>query len=466
MKITRSVILFFSSFFILTTSLFSQSFISTWKTDNPGTSSNTSITIPTAGAGYNYDVDWNNDGVFDQFGITGSVTHDFGSTGTYTIRIQGTFPRIHFADGGDKLKILSVDQWGNNVWGSMYEAFFGCANLNIVASNAPNLSSVTSTWKMFMGCSSLNANLDNWNVSSISNPSYMFYGCSAFNGDISSWNTISFTTLQYMFLGCTSFNQDIGGWNTSNVTDMGNVFNGASSFNQDIGGWNTSNVSNMVAMFQNASSFNQDISSWDVSNVFAFNNMFSGASTFNQDIGGWNTSSGLWMQYMFSFASNFNQNLGNWDVSSVTIMNWMLSWSGMSVSNYDSTLIGWESQAVQNNITLGADNLGYCDAEPERLALITDHNWTIVGDALQCPCAGDPNGIVTWDGSHGDEWADCRNWTPEVVPTSSSIVVVPTGNDVIIYVGTTANCYDIEMQGSSTLTIQDDVSTMLQIHKP
>lgn len=52
-------------------------FITTWKTDNAGTSNSTSITIPTTGGGYNYDVDWDNDGTFDQLGITGDVTHDF-----------------------------------------------------------------------------------------------------------------------------------------------------------------------------------------------------------------------------------------------------------------------------------------------------------------------------------------------------------------------------------------------------
>ncbi len=55
----------------------SDHFVTTWKTDNAGTSGSTSITIPTTGAGYNYDVDWNNDGTFDEFGLTGSVTHDF-----------------------------------------------------------------------------------------------------------------------------------------------------------------------------------------------------------------------------------------------------------------------------------------------------------------------------------------------------------------------------------------------------
>ena len=61
--------------------------------------------------GYNYDVDWNNDGIMDQTGLTGPVTHDFGTAGIYTVRISGA-KQIQFADGAnDKLKILSIDQW-------------------------------------------------------------------------------------------------------------------------------------------------------------------------------------------------------------------------------------------------------------------------------------------------------------------------------------------------------------------
>ncbi|MFK7900366.1 MAG: hypothetical protein AB8B61_06380, partial [Cyclobacteriaceae bacterium] len=114
----------------------SQPFITTWKTDNPGISGPTEITIPTVSSeSYNYDVDWDNDGVFDEFGITGDVTHDFGSAGTYTIRIQGNFPRIYFFRGPsdpqkDQEKILDISQWGNISWTSMSSAFSGCSNLN------------------------------------------------------------------------------------------------------------------------------------------------------------------------------------------------------------------------------------------------------------------------------------------------------------------------------------------------
>ncbi|CAM1369592.1 protein of unknown function [Tenacibaculum soleae] len=114
----KAIVTIILCFFIYTIS--AQNFITTWKTDNPGTSSATSITIPTISGGYNYDVDWDNDGVFDELGVTGSVTHDFLSAGNYTIQIRGNFPRIFFNNGGDKEKNTfgrSMGRWKVDFYG-------------------------------------------------------------------------------------------------------------------------------------------------------------------------------------------------------------------------------------------------------------------------------------------------------------------------------------------------------------
>ncbi|WP_111682966.1 BspA family leucine-rich repeat surface protein [Winogradskyella tangerina] len=262
-------------------------FITTWKTDNPGTSNSTSITIPTFfGETYNYDVDWNNDGNYDlvDIGYTGNATFDFGTPGTYTIRIRGTFPRIYFNNGGDKDKLLSIDQWGNIVWSSFENAFFGASNLAGNASDAPNLSNVTSLRRMFSNCPSFNQNIGNWNVSTITDFSSMLGAATSFNQDIGSWDVSSGTNFAGMFFEAVVFNQDISNWNTVNATNMSNMFNSAFAFDQDIGSWNVETVQNFNLMFNMAglSTGNYDnlLIGWDSQNLNANLTLDAGSSTY------------------------------------------------------------------------------------------------------------------------------------------------------------------------------------------
>lgn len=312
-------------------------FITTWKSNNPGTSQTNQITIPTQGPGYNYNVYWaeignpNNSG--SATGIMGDHTITFPSAGTYQVEITGDFPRIFFNGSGDSEKILSIEQWGDIVWTSMEDAFNGASNLTDNAMDAPDLTRVNSFVRMFQGA--------------------------------------------------TAFNGNIGSWDVSGITNMSGMFTGANSFNQDIGSWNVSNVTNMDGMFVNAYAFNQDISRWQVGNVTNMNSMFRNAFVFNQDLRGWNVSKVTTMQRMFFNASAFNVNIGNWDVSRVTDMLEMLSHSGISTANYDSTLSGWASQEVQPNVNLGAQGLTYCTALEERQSLIEDHGWIITGDQIE-----------------------------------------------------------------------------------
>jgi surface protein len=173
------------------------------------------------------------------------VTHTYSVAGNYTIRITGNLLGWQFNNGGDRLKILNIAQWGSlNI--SVDSGFRGCTNLTCSATDAPI---ITST------------NLSNY-----------FNSCTNFNGAIGNWNVSNVTSLGTMFLNASSFNQNIGSWNTGNVTNMGSMFQGATSFNQNIGSWNTSNVTTMNAMLRNTTAFNQDISDWNIANVTDFTN--------------------------------------------------------------------------------------------------------------------------------------------------------------------------------------------------
>ena len=76
---------------------------------------------------YNYSVDWG-DGTITN-AETGNAIHTYAALGLYTVSISGDFPRIFFNNNGDKDKILTIEQWGDNQWTSMKEAFEGCSNL-------------------------------------------------------------------------------------------------------------------------------------------------------------------------------------------------------------------------------------------------------------------------------------------------------------------------------------------------
>ncbi|MCF6225046.1 MAG: DUF285 domain-containing protein [Xanthomonadales bacterium] len=156
-------------------------FVTTWKTDNPGASNNSSIIVPMIGGPY--DVDWDNDGTFDEFGLTGSVTHYYGVAGTYTIRIRGTYDTIRIAWGGDRNKMLSLNQWGTNAWKSMNSAFRGATNLVLPANDLPNFSAVTDMSNMFSGATWANPDTSGWDTSKVTNMSNMFVGATSANPD-------------------------------------------------------------------------------------------------------------------------------------------------------------------------------------------------------------------------------------------------------------------------------------------
>jgi surface protein len=319
------------------------SFVTTWKTDNSGVSASNQITIPTSsGLTYNYDVDWGDSS--SDTGLTGDATHTYATPGTYTVTITGTFPGMFFVAGGDKEKILSVENWGDIEWGAFSGAFFGCSNLEINATDAPDLSGVSDMTYSFRGSGLTTEDLSGWDISSVTFMLGTFQD-TAFNGDISTWDVSNVTNLAALFYNATSFNGDISGWDTSSATTMNSMFAYAAAFNQDIGSWNVSNVTDIATMFYHATSFNQDLSDWDVSSVTTMNSTFEGATAFNSPLD-WGSDTGnvTNMQGMFTEADAFNQDISGWDVSSVTNMNSMFT--NADVFNQD--ISAWDVSNVTN----------------------------------------------------------------------------------------------------------------------
>ena len=365
-----------------------QPFITTWKTDNPGSSLDNQIKIPKQlfSPAYDYTIDWG-DGQTD-VNVTSSVIHDYAVAGTYTITISGYFPSLYFdLSGTDAGKVLTVEEWGTNKWQSMKQMFAGCTNLIINAVDTPDLSQVTDMSNMFYQASSINQDLSEWDVSSVTNMSGMFIGALAFNQDLSVWDVSSVANMSGMFSKARAFNQELNPWKVSSVTNMSGMFSDARVFNHDLSRWDVSAVTNMSGMFGGKSSlaFNQSLNLWDVSAVTNMSDMFSAARVFNQDLSRWDVSAVTNMSDMFSSegSHNFDQDLSSWDVSAVTDMSRMLLSLTLSTANYDALLSGWSGLILQNGVVFSGGNSKYsASAQTARDALVNTYGWTITDGGL------------------------------------------------------------------------------------
>ncbi|WP_282050569.1 BspA family leucine-rich repeat surface protein [Maribacter aquivivus] len=385
------------------------SFITTWKTDNPGVSGDNQITIPTYKSYsweetlvYDYTVDWG-DGTDDK-NVSGDITHNYDTPGTYTVSISGEFPRIYFTnynDENDSQKILTVEQWSNYGWSSMRGAFYECINLDVVAVDIPNLTWVEDISEMFYGCNSLvgNDTFEQWETYNVKDMYGVFLNATNFNQPLNAWNVENVRTFYNMFDGATQFDQPLGSWDLKSAYGINGMFKDT-AFNQDISNWNVSNVEYMSELFKSNTKFNQDITSWDVSSVKDMNGVFHGATAFNQDISSWDVSKVGSMYYLFYAASSFNQNIGTWNVSSVAEMFNMLNYSGITDENYDNILIGWSQlPSLNNNISFGAIDKRYCQSAQARANIQAIYGWSFndLGKSLSCEVSDERAFITTWN---------------------------------------------------------------------
>lgn len=323
-------------------------FVTTWET----TTTDETITIPTNWSySYYYKIDCDDDWIFEFTGVNGDGNCSFATTGNHKIRISGTFPSIYFNNAWDKNKILEINQWGTITRKTMLHAFHGAENIELLATDTPDLGNATDISSMFQWAKNIGKTSStwnwNWNTSSITNMNRVFYGANNFDKNINSWNTNNVTSMISLFQGTNKFNQPLNNWDTSKVTRMNGMFGRAYIFNQDLSTFDTSSVIDMNHMFYNAKAFNQELSWWNINNVTNMQGMFQNANVFDQDISNW------CVLQISSKPSDFDSNtLASWtenekpswgSCGSVDIITtWWIRWSWIHlyqrVTNNDQTL--------------------------------------------------------------------------------------------------------------------------------
>ena len=231
------------------------------------------VTIPCQNVGtFDAVIDWGD-------GSTSTITayndanlaHVYADIADYTIRISGTFPNIHFNNGGDRLKLRQVLQLGSTGLTRLDNAFYGCSNMIEFLGGVVDTSAVTTFLRTFLFCSGLvRLNVSGWNISATNTIEQIFRGCS------------SVVTI------------DVSGWDTGGVTVAGSIFRGCSSVvTIDVSGWDTGLFKNVEFLFANCTSLaDAAIDGWAIENITNYNSFMAGATLpttrYNATLIAWN----------------------------------------------------------------------------------------------------------------------------------------------------------------------------------
>jgi hypothetical protein len=100
--------------------------------------------------------------------------------------------------------------------------------------------------------------------------------------------------------------------------------------------------------------------------------------------------------------------------------------------------------------------------------IVTEANcsWTGSSAVLVYRASNGANG--KWSGAVNTDWNTAGNWECGTIPTTSVPVIIPGSplNNPTLGAGQTGNCYSIDIQGNSVLTINTDGGAVLNVAKP
>ena len=152
------------------------------------------------------------------------LTHVYASSGTYQISCDGSFKGLYQIGASDRLKIMSIDNWGANTWTSCWSSFYTCTNMVANYTDNPDFSGAGLMNYTFQSCINFNGSLE-IDATNTATMYFMFIGCSSLNKPITFLNSSSVKNMQYMFYQCTVFDQDISSLDITSLTTATNMLN-------------------------------------------------------------------------------------------------------------------------------------------------------------------------------------------------------------------------------------------------
>lgn len=305
------------------------------------------FTLPLrSGYAYNMLVDWG-DGASDTITAWNQAEklHNYGAGGQYQITISGTCEAWYFNDGGDVLKMISVENLGVVGWtgAGLERAFYGCSSMMSFVAGNTDTSAVTDMQNMMRGWSSMTS-----------------------PPDLSGFDTSAVTNMRTMMMDWPSMTSppDLSGFGTSACTNMAHMMRNWSSMTSppDLTSLDTSAVTDMTQMMDNWSSM-----------------------TSPPDLSGFDTSACTIMSFMMRNWSSMGAvapGVKDFNITSLTDATDMMQGTTLTTAEYDALLANWAAQTINPNIPMhfGGSQYTIAIAQADRDILTDPPNSAIITD--------------------------------------------------------------------------------------
>ena len=233
-----------------------------------GTGDNFQLPLP-SGETYNFIVDW---GDSSQDTITvynqAETLHTYSGAFNGQISISGKCGGWAQNNGGDKLTVVSVDNWGDVEFESLNFGFYGCSNLISAPSGLKYNGTVLGS--MFRECTSLiNLDVSDWDISNIISLVHFVYNCNSLSSlDVSGWDVSNVLSMSNFMALSAIVSLDVSEWTTTNLTNLSNfAFSATSLATLNVSGWDISDVTTTFFMVRNTALVTFNTDSWDTSSI-------------------------------------------------------------------------------------------------------------------------------------------------------------------------------------------------------
>lgn len=356
-----------------------------------------SLTIPALNVGsYAAVIEW---GDGDSSPITSfddpNLTHIYETAGVYQVLIHGIFPAINFENSSDKLKLLTVDNFGHVGHLALPNAFSGCTNMTTFTPGDCDTSKVTDMSGMFAYCTGLTyCDLRNLEISKVTTIDRMFQWCSQpnFLVNIDGWVGLALESMEYTFQNCTHIEYiDFSNAWIGNVTNLAHAFESCTHLTT-LSGLNTPPATSMHRTFAYCLALQYiNSTNWDVSNVTDMTEAFRDCQSLaTLNVANWDVSNIVSLEKtFFNCIALTDLAVTDWNIANCTNFIDFLGNTSIPTWRYDLTLVAWEQLILQPSLTVDFGYSTYTcvsDAATAKASIESTYLWTFLDNGpFGCP---------------------------------------------------------------------------------